>query len=359
MKRWRDRWDRHGDAPDGAVLGSHAERAREAWRALAVNCTWNRGGERFALEGPGRGSAGAPLWPLSQVLAAAIDVAGLQARADEPPGHDSDGLVTGLRRGLERYRIKEAYGPNPGVRNRYYDDNCWIALDLLRLYELTGDQTAAADAKRIFGFVAGGEASGGGIRWVEHPRDSRNTCSTAPAEQVALRLHRLGGDPALRQFAARCHDFLDRVLKARDGLYWDRVDDDGGVDRTFWSYNQGVPLGAEVLWYLLDGDPGHLDAAVRTAGAALDLYGRQDRLWRQPAAFNGVFFRELLSLHAQRPDDRYLHELDSYLDRAWSTARDPRTGLILGGGIGRYEGGGTIDHAALVQLYALRSAVPG
>jgi len=330
--------------PDGAGIETATERALEAWRAMLARCTWQRGPELLVLDGPGKLAGGAPLWPVSQVLAAAIDVAAITG--DQEPAE-------ALLRGLQRYRTGDAFGPNPGDPNRYYDDNCWIALDLLRLFEATGDREHFDASRRLFGFIAEGEARDGGVWWVERPRNSRHTCSTAPAEQVALRLFTATGDATYEDFAARCDRFLDRHLLAPNGMYFDNIDNSGHVESTMWSYNQGVPLGADVLWYDLHRDDTRLDRACRTAIASLEHYGAEG-LWQQPAAFNGIFFRELLALHAHRPDQRYVDALDTYLDRAWESARDPHHGLLLGGGIGRYDGGGTIDHAALVQLFAVR-----
>ena len=50
--------------------------------------------------------------------------------------------------------------------------------------------------------------------------------------------------------------------------------------------------------------------------------------------------------------------LDRYLDRVWRTAGDPATGLFTGGGIGSYDGTPAIDHAGLVQLFALAAWPP-
>lgn len=328
------------------VLTTASERACEAWRALGEHCLRRYGDALLAMEGPGRMTALAPLWPFSQVLAAAVEVAAIDGDLVD---------LDAFRRGLERYRIKDAYGPNPGAPNRYYDDNCWIALDLLRLFAITGERRALGDAVRVFGFIAEGEARDDGVWWVEHPKASRHTCSTAPGEQVALLLHRATGQGLFRSFAERCDTFLDRHLRAPSGLYWDNIDNKGRVEKTHWSYNQGTPIGADVIWHELTGDDDRLRRASQTADAALDHYSADDGLWKQPAAFNGVFFRGLLDLYRHLHDPRHLDSLDGYLERAWIDARNPRNGLLLGGGIGRYEGGGTIDHAALVQLYALRA----
>jgi hypothetical protein len=328
------------------------DRALEAWAALQRRGLRSLGASVMALDGPARGSGGASLWTLSQVLMAAIDVAGLTGDWT---------TVDGLLHGLERYRIGDGYGPFPGQRVRYYDDNAWIALVQLYLVVSAGRAPLEAEGWRTFAFVASGEAPGGGVWWVETPRHSRHTCSTAPAAVAAEWLATITADrdrrAALVAFADRCHHFLASTLRSPDGMYWDNVDGTGRVDPTFWSYNQGTPVGLDVLRSrrASDADPSAMDDASRTAAAALAHFGADDRLWHQPPVFNAVFFRNLLPLALAGRLPTWGDQLDAYLDRAWTTARQRRTGFLVDGGIGRYEGGGTIDHAGLVQLLALRA----
>ena len=57
--------------------------------------------------------------------------------------------------------------------DRYYDDNAWLGLALVRHYELTGDRAILRLAQRVFAFVISGWSTNatwqepGGIRWKE------------------------------------------------------------------------------------------------------------------------------------------------------------------------------------------------
>lgn len=333
--------------PASATLTTPRDRALEAWRALCERClATDRRGTLHVLDGPRSGAAA--VWPVSQVLAAGLAVDRLDPGA---------GRLDGLFDTLERYRVGDAYAPFPGDRALYYDDNAWIGLDLAQWHLQRGAPTALPGARRVLAVLAEGEEPGGGVRWRRAPGSPRNTCSTGPAVELALRVHLLTGDADALALARRNDAFLHAVLRRDDGLFADHVEVDGRVDPTVWSYNQGTPVGADVLWWRATGERAHLDRARATASAAIGRFGR-DGLWGQPAAFNGVFGRNLLVLGAVEPVPGLHDLLDRYLDRAWTEARDERTGLLFGGGIGRYDGGGTIDQAALVQLYALRAWEP-
>jgi hypothetical protein len=309
---------------------------------------------------PGRRHPAAALWPLTQVVTAGLHVARLTG--------DLAG-VEDLVASMEPYRRRgaAAYDAFPGRGPHYFDDNAWVGLAQVQASLLVPDGGAhRARAVRTLGVLRSGQAADGCVRWREVPDSPVNTCATAPAVQLALRL--LLGDGAvegggidragIEAFARAADAGLTSRLRQPDGLHADHVRTDGHVDRTVWSYNQGTPVGADVLWWRLDGDPARLDRAAATAEASLAWFAHGDRLWREPPVFVAIWLRNLLALHAAREVPGLLPTIDAYLDRAWAEARDPRTGRFGHGGIGRYESGGAIDHAGIVQLLALRAWPP-
>ncbi len=234
----------------------------------------------------------------------------------------------------------------------FFDDNAWIALALVRHHELCGDERALAWARRLFAFVCSGWSSDaswhhpGGIRWKEVASNmSRNTCSNGPVAEVAALLHVHTGDCEARAWAIRIYDWVRATLLDSHDLYVDRVAPDGTEDRTIWSYNQGTMIGAGVLLHRVTGDRAYLDHVATTAAASLDRFG-VEALTAQDAAFNAVFFRNLLLLDAVVPEPRYRELARAYADEMWAR-RDPRTGLF---GSGRSP---LNDAAPLVEVFAL------
>jgi Glycosyl hydrolase family 76 len=325
------------------------ERATEAWRALLATCT-HRDGDVLGLREAPRRERPAPVWPLSQAIAAGGDLlaAGVEV------GDDLDGLIRSLRPYARR---DGGWAPTPRAHRRYFDDNAWIGLASVRLHGVTRVRRDLDRASRALGFVMRGEDPAGGVRWAEGRR-SRNTCATAPGALLALRMHGRTGDGQALDFATRSLGWLDATLRRPDRLYADRIDGDR-VERTVWSYNQGSTAAAHIWRHRAIGDRGSRDAARAIAAATVTWLARDDRLWHQPPVFNAIAFRGLLAVHDVTPVPGLLDMVDAYLDRAWREARDPDTGLFTRRGIGSYDGRPAIDQAGLAQLFAVRASGPG
>lgn len=353
------------------VMGSDADlwadRARLAWEQLLATSVNHRRGHVQVLDGPGRRHGLAALWPFSQVLAAALQMAHL------PHGERAARTVDALGVEVERYWSREGYATHPGRSERYHDDNAWLGLDAVdaALMTTADGQDAAARrwwdvAVRATRFVLAGQQPDGGIHWVQ-PRAGRrspcNACSTAPGIALALRVLRshpeLAADEgaALALAASRADAWLWSTLGAPEGVLWDHQEPDGTIERTVWSYNQGAAIAADVAWWQLTGEDRHLARARATANAALAWFAMDDRLWREPPAFVAILLRELVRLHRLTPRADVPLVLDGYAQRVWTDGRNPANGRFTEGGIGAYRDGGTLDHAGVVQVLALRALV--
>lgn len=367
--RW---WQGPGGGQDEEAVAAAApatpvERARSAHAALERHFA-REGGALYREHAPAApvDRRYAYLWPFSQAWMAALDLAALGddralERARELRGsffaHYWD---TGVRP-----PGGAAYPVTAGGGDFYYDDNAWIGLAVARLAGLIRDESAVADAARVFAFVASGwddapdHPSPGGVFWTQqaHIRD-RNTCSNAPTALLALQLFEATGDAAYLAWGRRLFGWVERTLRdPADGLYWDHVKLDGAIERTKWSYNQGTMIGAAALLARLEGDTALLDRAREVALSALAFYGEDDRLWAQDPAFNGIFFENLHLLGEVAADHAFYRDaLADYAGRIWATGRDPRTGLCHCGRPGRVD---LLTQAAGVRVLALHAAIGG
>lgn len=339
-----------GPTPPGHEIREPLDRAKEAQRALVDQHAMIGTPDRFHSVGPKVWRT--EVWPLGQVLHGRVILAmqdGNWAR------------VEGMMRELESYRVGDGFSDAAGGHKRLYDDNEWIGLAAMQAYDATGDERYLRHAERTFRMVRTGEHPGGGMYWHEQDRVARHTCSVAPAGQLAMQLFEATGEERYLEFAKEQADWLAANLRLDNGLYGDNLNDNGSLEKAVYSYNQGTPIGLDVQLFRATGERRYLDRARQTAEASLRHFGEGDRLWQQAPVFNAVFMRNLLALHATAPDPRYLAMVDNYLERAWTEARNPETGLFDRGGIGQYEkhgAGEAIDQAALSQLYAIRALPP-
>ncbi|MFN8514702.1 MAG: glycoside hydrolase family 76 protein [Chloroflexia bacterium] len=354
-----------GDAQGTANPVAPDERARAAYAALE---------RHFARDDVALYREHAPvatmdrayayLWPLSQAWMAALDLAAAGDAAALERARELRGSFFAHYWDMGiRPPGGAAYPVTAGGGDIYYDDNAWIGLALIRLAELARDESAVADAARVFAFVASGwddapdHAQPGGIFWTMQPhiRD-RNTCSNGPTALLALRLYEATGERAYLEWGRRLFGWVERALRdPADGLYWDHIKPDGAIERTKWSYNQGTMLGSAALLARVDDDAALLGRAREIALAALAHYAEGDRLWGQDPAFNGIFFENLHLLGEVAGDHGFYREvLAAYAQRAWAPGRDPRTGLCNFGRRGRVE---LLTQAAAVRVLALAAAV--
>jgi predicted alpha-1,6-mannanase (GH76 family) len=123
--------------------------------------------------------------------------------------------------------------------NRYYDDMAWLVLALQR-----ADAVAAVSRPRAVRrlttqlLAAWSDAEGGGIPW-RRGDEFKNAPANGPA---AIALARAG---ALERAAATADWLHARLVDPDTGLVWDGVRP-GQVERTVYSYGQGVVLGADL-----------------------------------------------------------------------------------------------------------------
>lgn len=297
-------------------------------------------------------------WPFSQVIAATMSMANSRT-----VGHLYVHAAALRLSGLGRYRLPDGSfasvaGPSGPV---YYDDNEWIALDLVRWYDLRSVGHALAAANRLFKFVVGGwdsdaaHACPGGVFWTTTPatRD-RNTVTTATGALLALELYQRTHDPGLLTWARAMLGWVSACMLAPDGLLWDHLRLDGSRDQTHWSYNQGTVIGANVLLYQLTGDRSALHRAEQLADLSLSYFETVPG-GREPPPFLAIFFGNLLALQSVDGNTRYREVVQAYADAAWDRVRDPSTGLFP---FNRARRAQLIDQAAMVQIYAALGVPP-
>ena len=299
------------------------------------------------------------VWPYAAAIQSTVALAGMPKVGERYQADIQDRLD-----GLEAYWNDttapagyDSYvrAPLGGGGDKFYDDNDWIALELIKIYRITGDALALERAKELFDLQVHGwdndpsHACSGGVFWTQAPwSKDRNTVSNAPAAQIGLHLYKITGDSYYLDWAKKMYDWVNGCMLAPNGLYWDHIDLNGNINKTQWSYNQGTMIGASVLLYEATGDWSYLERAVSIADAAMKYYG-SSRLYSQPIIFNSIFFENLLMLDDIKKNSKYRDYIQNYADEVWTTLRNPQTGVLE---IDPNRPAELLEQSALVTIHA-------
>ncbi len=260
-----------------------------------------------------------------------------------------------LLTGVDKFRNTrnggpEAYAVYPGDGDeRYYDDNIWVGIDMVDLYELTGDAKYLDRAKLVWNFVLSGtdELMNGGVYWKEGQR-TKHTCSTAPAAVLAAKLYQATGTQSYLDHAKDYYDWVKETLQdPSDFLYWDsaRLADDNDPNSSLviatekYIYNSGQPIQAAVLLYEITNESQYLEDAQKIAEAAHKQWFTPFTSYITNTDFNilkpghvwfqAIALRGFVALYKVDGNSRYIDDYKSTLDHAWlSKARNANTNLI-------------------------------
>ncbi len=329
---------------------------------------------RYYLLGSGL-YAGEPfsfLWPFSQALAATVSLAnvphlgvsmarelkarevGLRAYLDANNSGAAEGTFTST---LAAFDGTVAPPSGPGG-TKYYDDNDWVGIELVRLYKLTHEPPVREGAEAIMAFeMAGWQTSPelgcpGGIPFDNAVTNTdRNTVTTAPAAELALQLYMLTHNPQYLRFAEMAYQWVRSCLLQPSGMYADHVSPKGVVEPMLWSYNQGTMIGAGALLYQATGNSGFLYQARQTARAAV-AYFTPERLAGENPFFPSVYFRNLMYLDSITHDPPGKAPAQNYVNYAWQYRRLSDNVFVAG----TPPSAQLLYQAAVAQIYALLSS---
>jgi Glycosyl hydrolase family 76 len=312
------------------------------------------------------------LWPFSQALAATVSLAnvhgmpasigtelharlaGLRSYLDT----DNSGLPEGtFTSSLAAFDGTVAPPAGPGGP-KYYDDNDWVGIELMRIYKLGHDPSVLGSAEAIMAFeMAGWQTSPqlpcpGGIPFSNNAENTdRNTVTSAPAAELAVQLYRATANPEYLRFAEMAYQWVRSCLLQPNGLYADHINARGVVEPMLWSYGQGTMIGAGTLLYRATGNSGYLYQARQTAAAAL-AYFTPERLGGEIPFFPSVYFRNILYLDSVTHDPPGAKLAQAYVDYAWQHLRLSHNLFVAGSPASAQ----LLVQAAIVQVYGLLSS---
>ena len=318
------------------------------------------------------------LWPFSQALAATVSMANIPS-LKSVFAHEIQARLVGLRSYLDLSNSGAPEGsftstlaafdgtvapPEGPGGAKYYDDNEWVGIELMRMYKLTHNAAVLGNAETIMAFVmAGWQTAGpqgqqiacpGGVPFSNAAENrERNAVTDAPAAELGVQLYRVTGNVQYLQFAEMAYEWVRSCLTQPNGLYADHIYPDGAIDPTEWSYNQGTMIGAGTLLYQATGNSAYLFQARQTAKAAI-AYFTAERLGSEIPFFSSVYFRNMLYLDSVTHDPPGLKLVQGYVNYAWEHLRLSDDVFVAGSPASAQ----LLVQAAIVQDYALLCSAP-
>lgn len=282
-------------------------------------------------------------------------------------------IVPGLDRYYDDTRLPAAYQSyiaSAGHSDRFYDDNVWLGLDFLESYHLTGKDDYLNRSKEIWTFLVSGcdDQLGGGMYWCEQKKESKNTCSNAPASVLGLKLFQATGDSLYFYKAKGLYEWTKKNLQdGNDYVFFDNIKLNGRVDKAKFAYNTGQMLQAAALLYKLTKDENYLNEAQNIAKGGINYFtesyttedGTDMRFFKNRGVwFLAVMFRGYVELYSINKDYQYIQVFEENLNLAWEKGRYAN-GLINADWSGRQKEKNQwlLNQGAMVELYATLAAV--
>ena len=307
------------------------------------------------------------LWPSSGVFSA---VNALYKKTGD------NGYLTLLEErilpGLEQYfdslrkpACFQSYITLAGKSDRYYDDNVWLALDFCDLFMFTGKREYLDRSVETWQFVLSGwdDNLGGGIYWCEQKKQSKNTCSNAPASVLALKLFEATRDSSYFRWGIRIYNWTKANLQdTTDHLYFDNKRLTGKTDTRKYTYNSGQMLQAAAMLYKLTGNKIYIEEAQHMAKSVIDYFteeystaeGAKIRLFKNTGTwFNSILFRGFAELYIQDNNDRFINIFRDNMDHLWNHVRN-KDGLFSKDWKGQKEDDykALLDQSGLIEIWA-------
>lgn len=308
------------------------------------------------------------LWPTSGVLSGVNTL--LKVTNDKKYATFLTGsVIPGIEAYYDNTRSPscyQSYIAQAGHSDRFYDDNVWLGIDFLEAYHLTGNRKYLDQSLATWKFIISGwnDEQEGGIFWCEQKKQSKNTCSNAPAAVLALQLFETTKDSIYFKWGEKLYNWTKTKLQdPEDYLYFDNISLTGKISKAKYTYNSGQMLQAASLLYKLTGREVYLADAKNIAKSAIQYFtgdfvtpeGKHIKLFMKRGNwFNAILLRGYTELYALDKNDEYLRIFQDNLDHVWLHARYDK-GLFTKDWSGEDQGlkpKWLLDQAAMVEMYA-------
>jgi predicted alpha-1,6-mannanase (GH76 family) len=279
-----------------------------------------------------------------------------------------DALLDGVERtGGEHYLglVQTFYEAQNAIgwSRDYFDDENWMALALIRAYDLTGKAAYLTEAETLYADImsAGWDTTccgptPGGIWW-DRAHTEKATASNAGPVITGARLAERTTNPVYLPFAQKVYAYWSaHMVDATTHQVFDHITSSGEIVPWKFTYNEGLFIGATVELAKASATPSMLSLAAPVAGfmrssetttgsLGLALYdGTNSGCTGDCAQFKGIGFRYLtLYYEADSTETSVEALLASSAASIWQLARDPASAFFATDWVGPSESTPTLE----------------
>src|SRR5262249_32023375 len=136
-----------------------------------------------------------------------------------------------------------------GWSRDFFDDENWMALTLIRAYDVTHDAKYLARAESLFADIHQNGRTSTGIWWNRQHTQKATASNFGPAI-TAARLNERTGKAWYKQAAQEIYDcWYSTMVNHTTSQVADHRNANGNVDWTKWTYDTGLAIGASIELY--------------------------------------------------------------------------------------------------------------
>jgi uncharacterized protein YyaL (SSP411 family) len=195
---------------------------------------------------------------------------------------------------LAKYNSGRGTSVNHGVGDIFFDDNIWVARNLLFAYEIFGDAAYLSEAIKVTNFIySGWNEEIGGLAWNERglgtnatPQElerglSANACSII----VNAKLYQLTQDESHLNWAIKFYDFCKQMQNSDTGIYYNGIHTvikpdgtriNGSVNKDLYAYNSGSMILADLLLYDITKEEEYYNDAKKAAEISHSIFVKEE-----------------------------------------------------------------------------------
>ena len=313
-------------ACSGESTGSDADELASATRADTATAAllarfWDGAHHDFASATPHDGNA-AGYWIYAQAYDAVLDCVQRTGGKEYPKWVDAIYAAQNAR----------------GWQRDFFDDENWMALALIRAYDVTHDGKYLARAEALFADIDQNGRTSTGIWWNRQHTQKATASNFGPAI-TAARLNERTGKASYEAAAKAIYDtWYATMVDAKTARVADHRNANGTVDWSKWTYDTGLAIGASIELANVTHDATYLSRAHAFASyliheqVAPSTYGNvldDGKCTGDCHAFKGIAFRFLTKLYVlDRSHTEYLDVLKASVRAIWYEARSTKTNVF-------------------------------